>query len=477
MKSYTLNIILALSFLGMTACEKALEEEIYSELAPSTLFTTEDGISSVLNASYSYAHRSGAVQAWGPYFMAGMPSGQLWGAGGSIESLWVALSNFTWDSNHGQIISVWNVYFSSILNANIVMDNIDRDAFSDEFKQLTVAEVNFLRGYAYSELYNLYGPLPIYTSAADDPLQPRASEAETMSFIEQELNAAIAGLPGDPSAFGRASKGAAMGVLCKYYMNTKQWQEAADMAEDIIALNKYGLVPDYSDVFAIANEGNQEMLWALTKEASSGSASQYLNALVFPPDYPRPYPNNGVWAARTYLYDDFVNSFEATDTRHAQIVTSYVSTSTGLVVDGLGNDQSFPYKYEFDPNSVGVPSSNDIPIVRYADVLLSRAEALNELSGPSQEVIDLINEVRLRANVTALSLAGYSQESLRDALLQERGWEFFFEAKAREDLLRQDRFISEAVARGKNAQSFHALYPIPQYDIDANSLLVQNEGY
>lgn len=477
MKSYTLNIILALSFLGMTACEKALEEEIYSELAPSTLFTTEDGISSVLNAAYSYAHRSGVVETWAPFFMGGMPAGSIWGAGGSIESLWVALYNFTWDSNHGQIVSQWNVYFSAILNANIVLDNIDSDAFSDEFKQLTVAEINFIRGWSYSELYNLFGPPPLYTSATDDPLQPRASESEIQSFIEQELNAAIAGLPAESSAYGRVSKGTAMGVLCKYYMNTRQWQEAADMAEDIMDLNKYSLVPNYTDVFSLANEGNPEMIWALTKDASTNSASHWVNALVFPPDYPRPYPNNGVFAARTYLYDDFVNSFEATDTRPGLIVTSYVSTSTGLVVEGLGNDQSFPYKYEFDPNSVGVPSGNDVPIVRFADILLSRAEALNELSGPSQEVIDLINEVRLRANVTALSLAGYSQESLRDAILQERAWEFFFESKRREDLIRQGRFISEAVARGKNAQAFHVLFPIPQYDMDANSLLVQNEGY
>jgi hypothetical protein len=477
MKSYTLNIILALSFLGLTACEDVLEENIYSELAPSTLFTTEDGISSVINASYAYAHRSGLVQTWSKYFMSGMPSGELWGAGGSIESLWASLSNFTWDSNHGQIVSIWNVYFSAIRDANIVLDNIDNDAFSNEFKQLTVAEMNFIRGWAYSELYGLFGPLPLYVSTSDDPLQPRASDADTRIFIEQELNAAIAGLPDEPAAYGRASKGAAMGVLSKYYLNTKQWQEAADLTEDIIQLNKYGLVPAYIDVFAIANEGNEEMLWALTKDPTTGSASQSMNALTFPPDFPRPYPNNSVWAARTYLFDAFVNSYEATDTRKGIIITDYISSSSGLLVEGLGNDQSFPYKVEFDPNSIGVLSGNDMPVIRYADILLSRAEALNELSGPTQEIIDLINEVRLRAMASTLSLGGFTKESLRDAILQERAWEFFFEAKRREDLIRQDRFISEAVARGKNAQAFHVLFPIPQYDIDANSLLVQNTGY
>jgi len=477
MKSYTLNFILVLSILGMTACEDALVENIYSELAPSTLFTTEEGISSSLNAAYAYAHRSGLVQTWAPHYLGGMPAGETWGAGGSIESLWVALMNFTWDSNHGQIVPMWAVYYRAIRDANIVLDNIDSDAFSNDFKQLTVAEINFIRGWAYSELYSLFGPVPLLVSSSDDPIQPRASDADMRVFIEQELNAAIAGLPVVPSAYGRASKGAAMGVLTKYYLNTKQWQQTTDLTFDIFELGEYSLDPNYQDVFAIANEGNMEMLWALTKDPTSGSASQSMNALVFPPDFPRPYPNNSVWAARTYLYDDFVNSYEASDTRQGIIVTDYVSTSSGLLVEGLGNDQSFPYKYEFDPNSVGFASGNDIPIVRYADILLSRAEALNELSGPTQEVIDLINEVRLRAMATALSLGGFTQESLRDAILQERAWEFFFEGKRREDLIRQGRFISDAVARGKNAQDFHVLYPIPQVELDANPNIEQNPGY
>ncbi len=477
MKSYTLKFILGLSIIGLTACEDVLEENIYSELAPSTLFTTEDGITSVLNASYAYAHRSGLVQTWAPHYLGGMPAGETWGAGGSIESLWVALVNYTWDSNHGQIVPMWTVSYNSIRDANIVLDNIDNDAFSSDFKQLTVAEINFLRGWAYSELYSLFGPVPLFVSSSDDPLQPRASEAEIRDFIEQELTAAIAGLPVEPQAYGRASKGAAMGVLSKYYLNTKQWQEAADLTEDIIQLNKYGLVPAYIDVFAIANEGNEEMLWALTKDPTSGSARQSMNALVFPPDFPRPYPNNSVWAARTYLFDAFVNSYEASDTRQGIIITDYISTSSGLLVQGLGNDQSFPYKYEFDPNSVGFGSGNDIPIVRYADILLSRAEALNEISGPTQEIIDLINEVRLRAMASALSLGGFTQESLRDAILQERAWEFFFEGKRREDLLRHGTLISDAVSRGKNAQAHHVLYPIPQVELDANPDMQQNPGY
>ena len=477
MKLFNHKIVLILIVLGVLSCEKRLEEEVFSELAPSNLFTSEKGINSVLNASYSYAHRSGLVESWSPFYLGTMPAGETWGSGGSIESLWQNLIDFTWDSNHSQIQSQWVVYFNSIRDANIVLDNLDNEFFSDEFKQLTEAEVHFLRGWDYSELYNLFGPVPLYTSSSDDPLLTRASDSEVRTFIEQELNLAIQTLPVTAPAYGRASKGAAMGVLCKYYLNTKQWQNAADVAQQIIDLNNYSLVSDYAQVFDPANEGNSEMIWALPKDATSGTANQALNALVFPPDYPRPFPNNSVFAARTYLFDDFVNSFAVDDIRKNSIVTEYISTNSGDLVVGLGNDQSFPYKNVFDPSSVGFQAGNDIPIVRYADILLSRAEALNELSGPSQEVMDLINEVRNRANAPDLNLSDYNQDSLREAILEERGWEFWFEGKAREDQIRHGVMISRAQARGKNAQDFHVLFPIPQVELDANPDLEQNPGY
>src|SRR5690606_12480916 len=113
---------------------------------------------------------------------------------------------------------------------------------------------------------------------------------------------------------------------------------------------------------------------------------------------------------------------------------------------------------------------NDIVLMRYADILLARAEALNEISGPTQESIDLINEVRVIAGVPELQLVDFpDKESLRDHILAERGWEFHTEALRRQDLIRHGKFISGALARGKTAaRPHHVLYPIPQREIDAN---------
>ena len=139
-------------------------------------------------------------------------------------------------------------------------------------------------------------------------------------------------------------------------------------------------------------------------------------------------------------------------------------------------------KYEVDPDRVGPWAGNDIVIHRYAEVLLTLAEALNELSGPNQESIDLINELRNRAfnndpakqvNVSDFT----SKEELREHILNERGWELYAEGYRRDDLIRHGKFISGAVERGKNAQSHHVLYPIPQVELDRNTLLEQNPGY
>ncbi|HUV83193.1 MAG TPA: RagB/SusD family nutrient uptake outer membrane protein, partial [archaeon] len=130
------------------------------------------------------------------------------------------------------------------------------------------------------------------------------------------------------------------------------------------------------------------------------------------------------------------------------------------------------------PKGIGDANGIDFMRVRYADILLSLAEALNELNGPNQVSIDLINQIRVRAGTNIVQLSDFStKESLRDHLLKERLWEFYYEAMEREDLLRHGKFISNAQARGINAQDYHKVFPIPQSEVDTNPMIVQNPGY
>jgi hypothetical protein len=475
MKNNIINILCVLIVLLISACEETLEEEVFSELTPNTYLNTENGMQALLNSAYANAHLESFDGHLAYHYLPAMTSGEAWNRGGSIEVWFTALSEFSWDSNHRYVLGIWTDAYQAIRDANIVLDNIANENFDSKFQELTRAEAQFIRGWSYALLYNLFGPVPLYTSSSTDSLLlPRASEAQMTTFIEQELTSAASNLPVEPAAFGRASKGAALGVLCKHYLNTKQWQQCLDLTQQIMDLNVYGLVPDYQEVFSLENEGNAEMLWALPRTAPV--APQFVNALTFPTDYPLPLPNQSVFAARTYLFDSFVNSFEAGDTRKDLIVTEYVNTS-GTMVALLGNDQSLSLKYEFDPNASGAGMGNDIPVIRYADILLARAEALNEINGPSQEAIDLINQVRDRANASLLSLSDFTKESLREHIFKEREWEFYLEGKRREDQIRQGTFVSGAQARGKNAQPHHVRFAIPQVDIDANPAIEQNPGY
>ena len=476
MKIFKINLFISfVTLIIMTNCEDPLEEEIFSQLAPSTLLITEDGITTVLNSAYSYAHWvNNSVARWA-YYMNDFAGGSIWGKGGSIESWWTGLTEFTWNSTHLAVREVWPNHYRAIRDANVVLDNLNQDGLNSSFVTLTTAESKFIRGWSYSQLYNLYGPVPIHTSGSDDALKPRASDSEIIAQIENDLLESINGLP-ETTDFGKGTKGAAMGILTKHYLNTKQWQKALDMAKNIINSGHYALQPTFQDVFSFENEGNNEMIWALPKHSGSGNQLMALQSLTYPPNYPRPYSNNAVWAARTYLFDSFIDSFEEGDERLISTVQQW-STSDGTPQNAYGYDQTFPAKFPFDANSLAWRSGNDTPIVRYSDILISAAEAINEISGPTQEAIDLINQVRERAKISLLSLGDFNKESFRAAVIQERRWEFFHEGKTREYLLRHDLFISDAISRGKDAKPHHKLYPIPQSEIDANDLLTQNPGY
>jgi hypothetical protein len=469
MKRYKINIVL-LGLLLQIGCVDTLQENVYSELTPGNFLNTENGKLSALYSAYGNIQMRGF---WN-YFLSTNSSGEAWNRGGSIEALITPLSNFTWDSNHDWFLPAWSSPYAAIRDANIVIDNTNGTVDKNNFDKLINAEARFIRALAYNYLYGWFGPVPIFiTSTPSDLKLARSSELEIKAFIETELLEVSEILPLTQSQYGRATKGAALGILSKFYLNDKEWQKCAQTTKKIMELNKYSLVQEYKNVFSLQNEGNSEMLWVIP---ASPQAGHNIVALTFPTDYPLPQSNQQVFAARSYFFDSFVNSFELGDKRKELIITKYINTS-GKEIKLLGINQSLSGKYEFDPNAAGPTQGNDIPVIRYADILLSRAEALNEIEGPTQEVMDLINSVRLRANLLALNQAGFSKDSLREHILQEREWEFYAEIKRREDLIRHGKFISNAVARGAKAQPFHLLFPIPIIEINANSNLEQNSGY
>ncbi len=481
-------LITTISLVAFNGCEEPLQEEIFSQLDPNTLFVSENGIERVLFSAYGDAQiidNLGNNIAWFEEWTTDVG----WETGGGANRNATLMINFTWDAsspNHFTIL--WNALYASIRNCNLVIENIDASPVSDQAKTRLLAEARFVRASAYYTLYNLHGPVPLRTSNLDKLEIPRATDDEMKSFLEAEFLAAAADLPekGELSGYrhGRATKGAALGYLTKFYLNTKQWQKCADIAQDLIDLGNYELWPEYTTLFTVDNEEiNDEYIW-FHAAMNIGPGNNYING-AFPPQYKSrvdgsaPWSSNmSNWARQDRLYDDFYNSFDPADKRRELIVTEYINNSD-QVVSLLNNNNTRAFKFLPDPNAVGNNHGNDIPVIRYADILLSRAEALNELNGSTQEALDLINEVRARTELPDLLLSDFStKDQLRDHLLDERGWEFYTERIRREDLIRHNKFISSAIARGvTHANENHLVFPIPQVEITSNPAVSQNDGY
>lgn len=482
------SIALGFVLLLSASCKKFLEEKIYSQLAPDNFLTTEDGVKSLLNDAYARAANMNgnnsiyviAPQEW--------PTDLLFQSGDNVERDARNFINFSWDPTIDFIGNNWDAPYQAIRDANLLLSNIDAVPVAAAAKASYTAEFRFLRAISYYKLYFFFGPVPLRTEATEGLQLKRATDEEIKTFIESELAAAAAALP-DPGGklpYGKAHKAAALGFLCKFYLNTRQWQKCADVASQIMSRFNYGLFGDYQNMFSVANERNNEYIWVRPALASSdrATANSWMNT-SFPDNFAEA-PALGVKFLSTYvnwpnefrIYDAFYNSFDSKDKRRNLLVTSYTNSS-GQTISLLGNDNIRSFKYLPDPNAQGASHGNDIPEIRYADVLLSRAEALNELNGPNQEALDLINLVRKRAGLENIKLSDVgSKESLRDHILKERGWEFYSEGHRRMDLIRMDKFISGALARGKsNAKPAHVLFPIPQAVMDSDPLLLQNEGY
>ena len=183
------------------------------------------------------------------------------------------------------------------------------------------------------------------------------------------------------------------------------------------------------------------------------------------------------WATQFTMRDDFVDSFNPNDSRKKAIIENYYNASGELVNLRTTPDNSRSLKY-LDKDQVGDFCGTDIPYIRYADILLCRAEALNELEGPIQESIDLINLVRDRAKVPLYTFADVGdRDNFRDLILEERGWEFFSEGKRREDLIRHGKFLEYAEERGLTTSEKQNFFPYPRAEVDANPALEQREGY
>lgn len=478
-------------FLFITSCEKNLEPKFYNRLGLNDFPSTAQEVSAAVTGVYGttlafYA----SIGFGGPFVNEEATTDEFYSA--NRNSTWLRYANLTYSSTQNLVTEVYAPMVKGVTKCVNLISEIDKVEMDQALKTRFKAELHGITALISYTLYNNYGPTaivvdPSITSNPNSNFKPTRPTKEWMvNFIKEEGRKAADNLPISYSAsdYGRMTKGAALMVLLKLAMHDKNWIEADNISDEIMNLKYYQLQASYNSVFTVENEMNKEIILAIPRSVSSG-ANTWMRTII-PRGYYLPDGKEWVGAAGYYrvdwkIYDKFLK-----DDDRLKNLWGTLNTKDG-VIDLRTNTTSIlyyggavPYKYPLDPNGEGTSMGNDIVKFRYADVLLLRAEALNNIKGPNQESIDLINMIRSRAKTSLVELSQFaSKQSLNDFILDERARELFFEGTRRQDLIRHGKFLSAAKERGAIIAlgDYLLVYPIPQDAIDANHKIVQNEGY
>lgn len=488
MKSKFLYIIVSAFFLTVS-CKKQLEDKIYDRLVPVNYFNNDQDAISAANAIYGALNGTG----W-DYYGAGTERIQILNDGTTDifapragNGYHFNLTSFNWQPQDYAFNINWRDAYKGISYCNYILQYLPASTkVSDATKKRVIAEAKTGLGLFYKDLVELFGDVPLIKSFDEGitASPSRTAATEVLNYIAGQLTAAIPDLPASYSAGdnGRFTKGAANALLCKIYLYQKNWDGVIAAANTIISSGVYQLdQAGYSDLFIPENQNNKEFI--LVKQAFPDfNTGNSMPTYCLPPDYKLP-PGVSIQIWNEYrVRRAFFESFDPADARKALITDRYPNINGGTTIIAPTADV-ICVKYAFDSKANIVFATNDMPLIRLADIILAKAEALNQKSGPTQESVDLINQIRNRAfnnditKIKKLSDFG-SKDALNDWILKERGWELFFEGHRRMDLIRHGKFLEMATARGATDPSAkRLLFPIPQSEIDINPNLVQNPGY
>jgi hypothetical protein len=473
-----------------SGCKKALDSKVYSQLTPDNFYKSEADINAAVITIYSPFSSNWDQTDLGN----GNQNASLYNADIKTYLLKSIMSTdeggTDWDENltnytfgpatyQGLANSVYP-YISYVAKATDVIENISKvTAVSDDIKKKYTAEAKVLRAWLMYVLYDFYGPVNAKTDPATltgNAITPRPTADVYCAQIESDLTSSIPNLPAkynsDNTNWGRMSQGVANMLLLKLYMHNKQWDKAEAQAKVIMGMG-YSLMSNYADVFNVKQ--NSELIYSVPTNSSSPN---YWMQEVLPGDFASAgtIVRGAGWAGY-YMPWAFYDKFEAADTRKNTIIASYTTSSGQIANRASGLRGAIPLKYTGIGGLGDGPGYNfDVVVFRYAEVLLSLSEAINEQRGPS-DAYQYVNMVRARAGVSPFS--GMSTDQFRTALLDERGRELYSEGTRRQDLVRQGLLISNAQARGKTAaQAYMTLFPIPSdVMIQGNGIIKQNPGY
>ena len=422
---------------------------------------------------------------------------------------WRQVHEHTWSATHAFVVQVWDDYNKGHALANEVLYNSKSSAS-------VKAQATFLRAYYMYHIMDLYGQVPVKDEKSVGSV---LSRAQAFDKITTELEASIPNLAAagaTPSQKMVATKEAAQALLAKLFLNKGVYTAAAVSAtytfaaadmdkviakcDAVISSGKFALAAKYFDNFAVANDvKSKELVFNFPYTPGSNPVPNNYGGnqrLCYPGAHYNQNPSG--WNGFTTL-SDFYNKFEATDQRKGGAVWNQAKSGVtqGFMVgqqlnekgEKLKNRQGGDLIYtaecplngategqgirmmKFEPDyDQPLAGGNDYGFIRYADVLLMKAEALLRKSDAAGAAT-LVNQVRTARGVAALATITEAN------LLDERGRELYYEGWRRNDMIRFGKFNAPVTNRAAATPATRQLYPIPQKEIEINLNLKQNAGY
>ena len=475
------RIIPVLLFLVcFSSCKKFLELHPENQISTETFYTKQADFENALVGAYST--------------LRGMYSGSttLYALELSTDNTEISWSSPTVDemqfdqnavtSTNGQVRTIWNTCLYTIARCNIILNRIDAVDFNAAAKDKIKGETKFLRAYSYFFLVRLFGNVPVTNSEFSSPEEIQAADL-TLKPKEQVYEVIIADLTDAETLLTaelnsdktRASRGTAKTLLGKVYLTMHDWDKAAGKLKEVIDLNQYSLVQNYKSLFTNGNNNLAESIFEMQFVAGKSLGNNY--SAVFTPAITSMalFSNNLQGSGRITPTLDLMNAYESGDNRKPASVNDSVT-----LISGKKAYSRYGLKFvDFKATDLA-DGTVTYTILRYADVLLMYAEALNE-QGNTATALDYITPVRARAGLSPLTVQ--DQAGLRLAIEKERRVEFLYEGQRWFDLVRTGRaqavMNAHYASQGLNftLEDYELLLPIPQNEIDLNPALTQNPGY
>ncbi|WP_420460335.1 RagB/SusD family nutrient uptake outer membrane protein [Neolewinella sp.] len=505
-------LIASLLMVPFQSCTD-LEPEVFSDLTPSNFPSSQADIIASYLSAYTNLY---PMQNHGSYMSiqevssdeALIPQrGSDWFDGG----IWLRTHQHQFSPDDSQYNNAWTFLYQGAIQCNSVISLLQGTSIlpEDQSAQL-IGELRTLRAYWYWLLLDSFGDVPLVTETSDPAdTEPTATSREDIyNYVIQEMEQSAENLSraNDGSTYGKINYWANRALLSRIYLNsevitgTPRYQEAMAVADEVINSNQYSLTENYFTNFDPGNEGSSENIFVIpyADPAQAGGFNiaqmtlHYASQATF---NLQDQPWNGYCSLQ-----EFYNSYDDEDVRKGEYGNQqtrgnflagpqYAADGETPILDGTADDPGGPelvftpeinglnafrqagvriFKYGYGD---GAPSTlpNDFPIIRYAEVLMNKAEAMMRTgqSGASM----LVNMIRSRAELDDMD-----DNMSMDDLLAERGREFFYEGTRRQDLIRFGAFDDAWEFKDASTDKYN-LFPIPQPQRNANRNLEQNPGY